>query len=291
MQISGRAPELSSEQREKRNTAKRIIKVIQPELEGAIRKESELNRQQFEQELKDLDVMLGDSVYSGRGSEIDAGERATEENLEKPEQPENADRMDVDPEPTTKQEAQEAAEQQAKTEATQAKAQQPLPSEAQGEAEENASAGVPITDATSAPAQPSSEHPPFAPGVTESSGIITSAGEQANPPLQVPRSPPPIQGGQHQTLDQGGVPWYIQPFDPVGTTIHEERWTGREVMRGLSEELSELDEEELNDLVDGDELDENAAGSGSSAHRDPDNSNQGQGTRVRRTRRRWRGSN
>ena len=30
--------------------------------------------------------------------------------------------------------------------------------------------------------------------------------------------------------------------------IHEERWTGPEVLRGLSEELSEMDEEELQGL-------------------------------------------
>lgn len=59
---------------------------------------------------------------------------------------------------------------------------------------------------------------------------------------------------QQLPLARGGIQWYMQPFDPVGTTIHEERWTGRDVMRGMSEELSELDEDELQDLVD-DELD------------------------------------
>ncbi|KAJ5416407.1 Zinc finger PHD-type [Penicillium cf. griseofulvum] len=66
-QISGRAPELSLEQREKRKLAKRIIKVIQPSLEDAIRKESELNRKPFEKELKELDVILDHSVMSRSG--------------------------------------------------------------------------------------------------------------------------------------------------------------------------------------------------------------------------------
>ncbi|KAI9829253.1 MAG: hypothetical protein M1819_006433 [Sarea resinae] len=48
----------------------------------------------------------------------------------------------------------------------------------------------------------------------------------------------------------GGIPWYLEPFDLIGTTIYEERWTGREVVRGMSEELSEIDEEELRGLVD-----------------------------------------
>jgi NuA3 HAT complex component NTO1 len=52
------------------------------------------------------------------------------------------------------------------------------------------------------------------------------------------------------------MPWYMEPFDPVGTTVWEERWTGREVARGMSEELSDMDEEELDGLVevDGDEV-------------------------------------
>lgn len=48
----------------------------------------------------------------------------------------------------------------------------------------------------------------------------------------------------------GGIPWYMVPFDPVGTTIEEERWTGRDLVRGMSEELSDMDEEELSGLVD-----------------------------------------
>jgi NuA3 HAT complex component NTO1 len=40
----------------------------------------------------------------------------------------------------------------------------------------------------------------------------------------------------------------VEQFDPDGTTIHEERWTGPEVLRGMSEELSEMDEEELQGL-------------------------------------------
>jgi NuA3 HAT complex component NTO1 len=55
---------------------------------------------------------------------------------------------------------------------------------------------------------------------------------------------------QAASMAQGGIQWYMQPFDPVGTTIHEERWTGRDVLRGMSEELSEMDEDEMQDLHD-----------------------------------------
>lgn len=53
-------------------------------------------------------------------------------------------------------------------------------------------------------------------------------------------------------LRLGGIPWYAETFDPDGTTICDERWTGPDVLRGLSEELSEMDEDEINELVDQD---------------------------------------
>ena len=49
-------------------------------------------------------------------------------------------------------------------------------------------------------------------------------------------------------LYHGGTPWYVEQFDPRGTTVQEERWTGPEILRGMSEELSEMDDEELQGL-------------------------------------------
>lgn len=68
-----------------------------------------------------------------------------------------------------------------------------------------------------------------------------------------PLTPPTSSAEDPQPLSRGGIPWYLEPFDPVGTTVHEERWTGRELVRGMSEELSDMDEEELSGLVDGEE--------------------------------------
>ena len=47
-----------------------------------------------------------------------------------------------------------------------------------------------------------------------------------------------------------GVPWYMQSFHPDGTTIEEEQWTGRDLVRSMSEDLSDMDEEEMSGLVD-----------------------------------------
>ncbi|KAF2399709.1 hypothetical protein EJ06DRAFT_582952 [Trichodelitschia bisporula] len=46
---------------------------------------------------------------------------------------------------------------------------------------------------------------------------------------------------------RGGVPWYLSAFDPDGTTVYDERV---ETPRDMSEDLSELDDEALNGLVE-----------------------------------------
>ena len=68
--------------------------------------------------------------------------------------------------------------------------------------------------------------------------------------IQEPLTPPSSEKDLLAPLANGGIPWYFEPFDPVGTTIHDERWTGREVLRGMSEELSELDDEEVDGLME-----------------------------------------
>jgi len=61
--------------------------------------------------------------------------------------------------------------------------------------------------------------------------------QEPAPPVVVP----------HDPWAQGGVPWYLELFDIDGTTVHEERWSGRDAM---SEELTDLDEEQVAVLCD-----------------------------------------
>ena len=215
-QISGRAPELSVEQREKRKLAKRIIKSIQPALEDAIRKESELNRKPYEQELKELDVILDHSVMSRRG---DSGE------------PEGDTELDIGPS-DTKVEAMEGIE-------------EPV--------NHNHASDTLQPDETVPSREPATEN-------STAGGLLPQDEIKPNINVIAKRHPTPVltEEDQQLPLAQGGIQWYMEPFDPIGTTIYEERWTGRDVMRCMSEELSELDEDELKDLVD-DELDQDAA--------------------------------
>ncbi|KAL3487070.1 hypothetical protein BJX62DRAFT_12351 [Aspergillus germanicus] len=301
MQISGRAPELSLEQREKRKMAKRIIKAIQPALEDAIRKESELNRQPFEQELKDLDVMLENSLLSARGSEIDSAERTGDDTFEKHEKMELTEstvhEVENAPDASAKHESHDetmgepADEILPEVEDTQLLATSSNPQAMDIDIPEGTPALPSADSATSLPIQPPSETHPVTmdgtPAIPEQPDLPVP--DQVPEAPKVPLSPPILQSDQQHPLSQGGIQWYMQPFDPIGTTIHEERWTGREVMRGLSEELSELDEDELKDLVADDELEESAAGADASGSGAQDNSGGEKGVKIHRTRRRWRG--
>lgn len=61
---------------------------------------------------------------------------------------------------------------------------------------------------------------------------------------------PPRTEGLLEPLAKGGIAWYLERFDPHGTTVYEETWSGRDVLRGMSEELSELDDETMKGLAD-----------------------------------------
>lgn len=67
-------------------------------------------------------------------------------------------------------------------------------------------------------------------------------------PLTPPQSNGSLSHGAGNVLTEGGIPWYLKPFEVEGTTAVEEQWAGRDAVRSLSEELTDMDEEELNDL-------------------------------------------
>jgi NuA3 HAT complex component NTO1 len=67
-----------------------------------------------------------------------------------------------------------------------------------------------------------------------------------------PPTPPQSNGSldreQTNALADGGIPWYLKGFDPEGTSAVLEQWSGRDAVRSLSEELTEMDEDELKGL-------------------------------------------
>ena len=80
-----------------------------------------------------------------------------------------------------------------------------------------------------------------------------------------PPTPPLSAGGESYSLSQGGAPWYMEAFSPNGTIVSEEQWTG---LRGMSEDLSDMDEDELSELVEADEV-KNGSASGKKSQPSP----------------------
>lgn len=88
-----------------------------------------------------------------------------------------------------------------------------------------------------------------APTPPETNGYVPVSQHAQQPtPLTPPQSNGSLGRGADNTLTEGGVPWYLKNFEPDGTTAIEEQWAGRDAVRSLSEELTDMDEEELNDL-------------------------------------------
>lgn len=215
----------------RKNLVSRIAKAVKAPFEDALRKESEMCQKSIENEFANLDRLLANSAsrrVSFAGSQFGRGEAGhvqsgafiNEGSLDghqvngATEEDAPGD-IDVD----------FAAIAHASAEESNPKGQRPTPE------------SMPSTNGVN--------------GVSEKVNGFRSASDQASEaiPTREPPTPPMSFEGDHQPLSCGGIPWYMDPFDPVGTTIQEERWTGRELVRGMSEDLSDMDEEELSGLL------------------------------------------
>lgn len=98
---------------------------------------------------------------------------------------------------------------------------------------------------------PAHQPTPEGSSVTPLATVVANRDQADEPRPQVEPLTPALSSQEEvHPFASGGIPWYMVPFDPVGTTIQEERWTGRDLVRGMSEELSDMDEEELSGLID-----------------------------------------
>jgi NuA3 HAT complex component NTO1 len=97
--------------------------------------------------------------------------------------------------------------------------------------------------------------------ITSSHTPPDSNGYQAAPEHRQPPPPtPPLSNGSaigavdlesdaRDFLTDGGKPWYLKSqFEIDGTNVKELQWTGRDIVRSMSEELTDIDDEELKDM-------------------------------------------
>jgi len=234
------------EQRDRRTLARRIVKAAYPVLQVALLKESELNGRPFEQQMKEMDDLL----FSRRPSFIEGLTVANTIDVNGDRDVEMADISGI-----SKNESQDIP-----IESIENHIGQNIPVEPQLNS-------IAATKVRKHPATNGLiEHTPPAStnGHLKPDNINTEVDPPSDPAapqdptgtaelVQPPTPPMSTKGPQQNTLIQGGIPWYVEQFDPEGTTVYEERWTGKDVLRDMSEELSDMDEDELEDLgVDND---------------------------------------
>lgn len=238
--------DLIADHKAKKMLANRIVKAVKGPLEDAMRKESELLGRPHEKELRDLERLLEASVRSRRdsrnGSQLGEGGAdpiqqrqsisggSSDENSANGFNQNARNLVGVKLDPAIAHASHREQATASKSAKHKGHRQQPTPE------------SMPPTNGAAGDDHTSNGN--FDEHVSHQLGKDT-------PPEPV--TPPLSSGGHSQPLSQGGIPWYMECFDPVGTTIEEERWKGRELVRGMSEDLSDMDEEELSGLVEPEE--------------------------------------
>ena len=242
--------ELMADHKAKKMLANRIVKAIKGPLEDAMRKESEILGRPHEKELRDLERLLETSVRSRRdsrnGSQL--GDGGSDLNLTQQRPSTSGVSSDGKYSTNTAQDAGNLVSSQINPAVIYAshkeQATAPKPAKHKGHRQQQTPESIPPTNGAAG-----EDH--------TSNGNVDEQGPynlgKDTPPEPV--TPPSSLGGHFQPLSQGGIPWYMECFDPVGTQIEEERWKGRELVRGMSEDLSDMDEEELSGLVEPDGAD------------------------------------
>ncbi|CAI6336003.1 unnamed protein product [Periconia digitata] len=222
---------LTAEQKEKKKLAKRIIRGLQPLFDDALRKESDLAGRPFEREVPNLEALLDQKLRksesaSANGEALQTSVENSSSTVSKNEQQEQHTTAD----------AANAKDEQglhlAPTPEENADDQHGIRDEAADEAAIAAQLGQDAIMGGVAP------------------HVQMNIERSVTDGQAVPPTPPGSDQDLLGPIHHGGIPWYLKEFDPEGTTVHEERWTGRELLRDMSEELSELDDDELNDLAD-----------------------------------------
>lgn len=232
---------LTQEQKDLKRLAKRIVKAVKEPLEDAMRKEADLRGRELDEEMQRLDRMMifaGDGPKSGDISMIDGDPIVSRGERQRSGSAVSAI----------------AGADQVGQEQNEGTAMQDVEPKAEASADDNdvnnVSNGISPRKTSNAHSCASSSHShgPRKPSTTVS--------KNPTAPLSPPTSTSPSANANtahlpenHDILGEGGIPRYLEPFDIMGTTVHEERYTGRAVLRDMSEELSDIDDVTLTELA------------------------------------------
>ena len=227
------AKQIHGDARERRRLGKRILKAVQPQLEGALQTETVITSKSLEELMKELDRMLESCVgvlqpsitvsqESEGGDTVMADAPSLQITVARQEgQATEGDAMD-----TSEDMGIRVAENQRDIKL------------------EN---GVPVSVPTPE-SQKNTEKPPDTVPSIENTPPATNGYATPKPAHPTPPTPPQsTDSSNHQAdpLTEGGLPWFLKGFEVVGTSVGD---AGRE--RSPSEELTDLDEVEMRELVD-----------------------------------------
>ncbi|KAH7170325.1 hypothetical protein EDB81DRAFT_676825 [Dactylonectria macrodidyma] len=240
-----------SDIRERRKLGKRILKAVQPYLETALRVESEISQKPLDSLQKELETMLDDSVEIGRPTIVPSHEQLTEE-ADDTIMVDASQALQITVKGSLSEEDGEAQALQITVKGT--------PSEEDGDAMDTAedgdeeggnievnTSGLGIIDEEDSKEAllngvKSSDTPP------DTDGYVS----RPRPAQSGPPTPPQSNGSLGldpvDPLTDGGVLWYLKGHEPRGTSVLGEHWAGRDAVRMLSEDLTDMDDEELKGL-------------------------------------------
>ncbi|ROW12221.1 hypothetical protein VMCG_00571 [Cytospora schulzeri] len=243
----------NSEAKDRKRLGKRILKQVQPQLETALKAEAEITSKLFASLQQELEGMIDASLEIRQpfGSQRQAESSAHY----------NQDVIMVDAAEDGHITVGGAADGQADDEAGEQAAdkmdvdEQSIEVKEEESAQANSNGGIDIAVASVDDAAQGTDNKPLpslvksAPTPPDMNGDMPVSQNSRQPaPLTPPGSNGSLGRATENALTEGGIPWYLKNFEPDGTTAIEEQWAGRAAVRSLSEELTDMDEEELNDL-------------------------------------------
>lgn len=204
---------LSHEQREDKKLAKRIVKAVQQPLYDAFGREAELNGRTFEEGIAGLDSVSGESSVQ----QMSNGMTTNDIGVQK-------DESAIAP-------------------SHQVNGFTPPADIAHAVRHSSEQHALPVSDHLDVTQTVEHEHP--APNGTDAASTIMNGMNHTNITHRSPPTPPAAAHILAAPSTYGGIPWYLKHFEPRGTEIQDEKWLGRDVLRGMSEQLSEIDDDEL----------------------------------------------
>ncbi|KAF4457525.1 hypothetical protein F53441_575 [Fusarium austroafricanum] len=223
-----------SDIRERRKLGRRILKAVRPFLEVALRVESEISQKPFEGLKKELESIIDRSVdarpltATSHDKPTDLSDEANDTIM-----------VDADLQITVKASSTEGGDAMDTTSDG-------------GNIEVSTNIDVDTSDLAAAGAVEKQESLPNTVETSATPPDTDGYVSKPQPAQSGPPTPPQSNGSLGlepvDPLADGGILWYLKGHDPKGTSVLEERWAGRDAVRMLSEDLTDLDDEELKGL-------------------------------------------